>query len=200
MEKKRFKVNLKRVILLICFCITSTASYSKKSLGPPNQKDFAERFPESLEAGYAWPQVISTGEKISFFIHSKDKESNLIIFKVIDTNLDSNKVLKKIKFNSIQTNTIDQCTPYGGCAWKSNLTLKIEENWSPGIYIAQFEGSDKKKKNIYFFVKNEKSGTDFLYLFDWTTLNAYNFYAGQNVYVRLEKKKLVRTSGFQARV
>ncbi len=188
-------------LTLVFWGAVCTISCTKREkLNHPNPKEFAELYPEALESGFAWPQVVSPNDKIDFFISTQNESPQLLISRFKTENLDNNKIIKKIKFNPIPENSIHSCSVAKGCLWKSNLNLMIGEDWEPGLYIARFLDSKNQKKNIYFFVKNEKRGTEFLFLFDWTTLNAYNFYGGQNFYVRLQGGKLYQTAAFKENI
>ncbi len=180
--------------LIFLGAVCTISCTNREKLNHPDPKEFAELYPEALESGFAWPQVVSPNDKIDFFISTQNENPQLSISRFKTENLDNNKVIKKVKFKPNSNNRIHTCTVVNGCQWESNLSLVIENDWESGLYIAQFLDSKKQKKYIYFFVKNEKKKPEFLFLYDWTTLNAYNFFGGQNVYVRLKDSNLYQTA------
>ncbi len=159
-----------------------------------HMSDFSKHFPEATENGFAWPTVVSQGEEIDFFIHSLKAEIELEFRRLTDFKSEERAPIQSISVDSISSNLPTKCTSDNGCDWKSNYSLKIPAEWEPGYYIASFKDSNNHIKKIYFFVKTKQGYSDFLFLQDWMTFQAYNFYAGQNIYVHLKSDKILPNS------
>lgn len=128
--------------------------------------------------GYASKVSVSPGDSVDFHISTNVSNFDLTISRQVP----SSTQLMTIPNLNVPVRNCDGLYATG-CNWAVATSLVIPENWSSGVYYAQFPTSSTPR-TIIFFVREKNPGTnaDILFLSAINTSNAYTGFAGKSVY------------------
>ena len=129
---------------------------------------------------YANQQSYASGEEITFCISSSFKKVDL---KIERQGLKASKVFEETQIPSTLQPIPDRASSEG-CGWEASFRLLIPEDWSSGVYIAEFsDASNTSKEQVLFVVRAgaEKRNKILLQLAT-NTYNAYTNWGGHSLY------------------
>lgn len=66
--------------------------------------------------------------------------------------------------------------------WKSTFSLRIDESWKSGVYMAKLTNKDQKSSYLTFVVKDKNPNASIGVLISTNTYNAYNNWGGKSLY------------------
>ena len=190
-------------LLLIIF-IFLTGCFFQEAADPSSfheqvfSNEFARLFPDEKDGGYAWPQQVEPGDSVSFFLCDNLRGQKFEILKLKEKHVPG-EIVETLEAHPSPSNNIKNCTASKGCEWTSTVTFTIPKNWTSALYKGSFHCGENEKELFFAVGPNPNQRGKILYLHDWTTLNAYNLYAGKNVYSYLSRKGLINMGSDLAR-
>lgn len=128
--------------------------------------------------GYADKVSYDPGDTVHFFISVDRAQFNLRILRFGNT-VDLKTVLTDLS-GGIQN--IPDSSYWYGCRWQEKASLVIPQDWSSGVYFAEFQTSSGSSKRIIFVVRNPLLTNDILFVIGTNTYQLYNNFGGKSGY------------------
>ncbi|KOP27515.1 hypothetical protein AMR41_04655 [Hapalosiphon sp. MRB220] len=142
--------------------------------------------------GYASLTSVNRGDKIKFFVNTKEPTYTIEIFRMgWYGNKGGRQITPVIRRKGVKQPPpiVDPATGLIECDWKDPYVLKIPDNpdnstvWTSGIYLAKLTaGISGKQSYIIFVVRDDTRASDILFQSSVTTYQAYNNWGGMSLY------------------
>ena len=136
--------------------------------------------------GYASKTSVATGDSIQLFVNTKALKYSITVYRMgwyngLGGRLISGPFLadgsvQEIPKPATKTGMVE-------CNWTHPFTLKIEDHWTTGVYLAKLqEHASNRQSYIIFVVRNDTKAADILFQLPVTTYQAYNVWGGKSLY------------------
>ncbi|RUR73066.1 N,N-dimethylformamidase beta subunit family domain-containing protein [Chlorogloeopsis fritschii PCC 9212] len=142
--------------------------------------------------GYASLTSINRGEKIKFFVNTKEPSYTIEIYRMgWYGGAGGRQMAPAIARKAIRQPPpiVDKATGLIECNWLDPYVLKIPASqtdptiWASGIYLAKLTASISGKQSyIIFVVRDDNRPSDILFQSSVTTYQAYNNWGGMSLY------------------
>ncbi len=136
--------------------------------------------------GYASATSVTKNDTIQFFVNTNAQKYSIDIFRMGWYNGLGGRLLKDgIYLNGIKQEipALDPKTGIVECNWRNPYNLKIDSDWTTGIYLAKLkEFTNSKESYIIFVVRDDTLKSDITFQLPVTTYQAYNFWGGKSLY------------------
>ncbi|MFQ4143010.1 N,N-dimethylformamidase beta subunit family domain-containing protein [Chlorogloeopsis sp. ULAP02] len=142
--------------------------------------------------GYASLTSVNRGEKIKFFVNTKEPSYTIEIFRMgWYRGAGGRQMAPAIARKAVKQPPpmVDQATGLIECDWLDPYVLKIPSSqndptiWASGIYLAKLTASISGKQSyIIFVVRDDSRSSDILFQSSVTTYQAYNNWGGMSLY------------------
>jgi len=136
--------------------------------------------------GYASATSVNVGNSINLFINTAALKYTITIYRagwynglggrLIAGPFLADGIVQKVPKPDEKTGIVE-------CNWTHPFSLKIEKNWTSGVYLAKLEEKVTKTQSyILFVVRNDSKPTDILFQLPITTYQSYNVWGGKSLY------------------
>lgn len=136
--------------------------------------------------GYASATSVNIGDSIHLFINTAATKQIINVYRMgwynglgsrlIAGPFTTEGTVQKIPKPDTETGLIE-------CDWIHPFSLKIEKNWTSGIYLIKLEENVTNKQSyILFVVRNDHKSADILFQLPITTYQSYNTWGGKSLY------------------
>ncbi|MDM9382925.1 hypothetical protein QUB80_19715 [Chlorogloeopsis sp. ULAP01] len=142
--------------------------------------------------GYASLTSVNRGEKIKFFVNTKEPSYTIEIFRMgWYGGAGGRQMAPAIARKAVKQPPpiVDKATGLIECDWLDPYVLKISSSqndptiWASGIYLAKLTASISGKQSyIIFVVRDDSRPSDILFQSSVTTYQAYNNWGGMSLY------------------
>ncbi|MCL5030455.1 MAG: putative Ig domain-containing protein [Bacteroidetes bacterium] len=136
---------------------------------------------KAQQSGYVDPISVTQGDTLTFYISTSDSLFDLSIFKIQDIA----RYLTYYHNIPGKLQTVPDSSFWYGCNWKPTYKLVVPNNWTPGVYRAQFTASNGDSiRAVIFSVKPKVLGSysNVLLVLSTNTFQAYNNFGGKSLY------------------
>ena len=136
--------------------------------------------------GYASATSVNVGDSINLFINTSASKYTISFYRagwynglggrLITGSFTMDGIVQEIPKPDSKTGIVE-------CNWTHPFSLKIEENWTSGVYLAKLqENTSNTQSYIIFVVRNDAKPTDILFQLPVTTYQSYNVWGGKSLY------------------
>jgi hypothetical protein len=131
--------------------------------------------------GYASATSAFRGETLNLFIHST-LPYNLELFRMGYYDGEGAKLVKTVKDLPANKQSLIADPGTMKANWKSTLSVKINESWESGVYLAKITNKYEQSSFITFVVKDKQPQASIGVLISTNTYHAYNNWGGKSLY------------------
>jgi len=135
--------------------------------------------------GYAWTTSVAAGDTISFSVSTAQPTYGIQIYRMGWYGGAGSRLIKTISNLPGIHQPIPTPDPTTGlieAKWQSTYTLKTQNTWTSGVYLAQLIAANGSNNYIIFVVRQDTQAADIVYQIPVTTYQAYNNWGGKSLY------------------
>lgn len=136
--------------------------------------------------GYASLTSVAQGDSIDLFVNTASPNYRMDVYRMgwyqgLGARHMFGPILRKGTVQPIPKPQED--TGLIECDWSDPYTLKIEKDWTQGVYLVKLqEDQTQKQSYILFVVRDDASIAPILFQLPVSTYQAYNFWGGKSLY------------------
>lgn len=157
-----------------------TGSVNQTVLEIPHQWEISKPSGTALQ-GYASSTSAFPGETLNFYTHST-QPYKIEVFRMGYEDGEGAKLVHTMKDLPINKQSFAADPGTMDANWRSTVTLKINDSWKSGVYLAKMTNKDQKSSYMTFVVKDRNPQASIGVLISTNTYNAYNNWGGKSLY------------------
>jgi hypothetical protein len=141
--------------------------------------------------GYASKTSVNRGESISFYVHTREKNYSLEVFRLGWYNgMGGRRVTNAVRLAGVRQTmpTPNAQTGLIECRWKNPYTITVPQSadatdWCSGVYVAKLTALRSRAQSyVIFVVRDDARPSPYLFQSSVTTFQAYNAWGGKSLY------------------
>ncbi|MBY6037108.1 cell wall-binding repeat-containing protein [Fictibacillus nanhaiensis] len=157
-----------------------TGSVGNKVIEIPHRWEITEPAGTSLQ-GYASATSAFAGDAINLFIHST-QSYKIEIFRMGYYDGEGAKLVHTIKDLPVSLQSFSTDIGTMKANWIPTVSLRLNESWQSGVYLAKLTNTGQKESYITFVVKDKHPQSQIGVLISTNTYQAYNNWGGKSLY------------------
>ena len=149
-------------------------------------------------AAYPGATSVNAGSAIDIYVKSAGSSLSAQLYRLGYYQNHGARLISS--YSGIATSPQPVCTRVSttglvSCPWASAFTISTNTSWISGIYLLRLDSNLGNRFFVYFVVRNDSYGADFLFVEASKTNQAYNSYGGESLYTSANNEG--RTRAYQ---